>query len=153
MVNFGMATPLQGLIDSDSIFYRFGRETFHEATKLAHGAELSQIDWSKFKYMIFDVPRNEGNYSERYAQLGASLSIILAKLVVLNYLICLEKHFGDKEHPYIEVAKKQECTGMQHLDSFFQDILDHGGEGVILRDPQAPYHPGRSRGFLKHKVP
>ena len=30
--------------------------------------------------------------------------------------------------------------------------MDVGGEGIILRDPAAPYQPGRSPGYLKHKV-
>lgn len=41
---------------------------------------------------------------------------------------------------------------MNHLDTFLQNILDNGGEGVILRDPTAPYQPGRATGYLKHKV-
>ena len=41
---------------------------------------------------------------------------------------------------------------MQHLESVFQDIIDEGGEGIILRDPKAPYQPGRCPGYLKHKV-
>lgn len=68
----------------------------------------------------------------------------------LSYFV--EKHFDGNDHPYIALARKEECQGMQHLDTFFQDIMDHGGEGIILRDPKAPYQPGRSRGFLKHKV-
>ena len=75
---------LAGLLDSDSISIRFGRETFQEATKLAHGSESSQIDWSKFKYVVFDVPKNEGNYSERYAQLGTPCYTTLASLLLLT---------------------------------------------------------------------
>jgi len=54
---------------------------------------------------------------------------------------------------YIEVAPKQVCKGIQHLEEFFQDVMDKGGEGVILRDPQSILAPGRSAGYLKHKVP
>ena len=57
-----------------------------------------------------------------------------------------------KEWKYITVAPKVECKGTSHLESFFQDVIDVGGEGVILRDPSAPYQPGRSPGYLKHKV-
>jgi len=53
---------------------------------------------------------------------------------------------------YVEVAPKVVCQGMNHLESRFQDIIDKGGEGVILRNPSAPYESGRSRNFLKHKV-
>ena len=38
------------------------------------------------------------------------------------------------------------------MDEFFQDILDKGGEGLILRDPNSLYQNGRSSGYLKYKV-
>ena len=57
-----------------------------------------------------------------------------------------------RNHPYIEIATKEVCTSMQHMEKFFQHVIDNGGEGVILRDPTCPYEPGRSRGYLKHKV-
>jgi len=53
---------------------------------------------------------------------------------------------------YIELAAKQECIDKQHLEDFFQDIIKRGGEGIVLRDPASFYVPGRSNGFLKHKV-
>ena len=45
-----------------------------------------------------------------------------------------------------------ECKDVAHVETFFQDIIEAGGEGVILRDPQAFLQPGRSTGYLKHKV-
>ena len=53
---------------------------------------------------------------------------------------------------FAEVAPKVGCKDVSHLESFFQDIIDQGGEGIILRDPNAVLQPGRSQGFLKHKV-
>jgi len=44
------------------------------------------------------------------------------------------------------------CMDTSHMESFFQDVIDKGGEGIILRDPKSPYQPGRSLGYLKHKV-
>ena len=44
------------------------------------------------------------------------------------------------------------CQGTDHLEKIFQDIMDKGGEGIILRDPTSPFEAGRSRGYLKHKV-
>jgi len=60
--------------------------------------------------------------------------------------------FSALHSPYIEVAGKEVCTDTQHFERFFQDIIDRGGEGVILRDPDAPFRHGRSPGYLKHKV-
>lgn len=50
------------------------------------------------------------------------------------------------------MAPRVVCKGGEHLESFLQDVLDRGGEGIILRDPQSPYQAGRSKGYLKHKV-
>jgi len=50
------------------------------------------------------------------------------------------------------VASTIQCRDLEHLEKIFQDIIEGGGEGIILRDPQSLYSPGRSRGFLKHKV-
>ena len=52
----------------------------------------------------------------------------------------------------MEVAKKEICKGTQHFEIFFQDIIDAGGEGIILRDPLEAYKSGRSPGYLKHKA-
>ena len=59
-----------------------------------------------------------------------------------------------KEHEckFIGIAEKVVCQGNEHLESFFQDVIDKGGEGIILRDPQALLQPGRSPSYLKHKV-
>jgi len=54
---------------------------------------------------------------------------------------------------YIAVAPKVQCRDVAHMESYFQDIIDKGGEGIILRDPRASLQPGRSPAFLKHKVP
>ena len=53
---------------------------------------------------------------------------------------------------YIEVAPYVVCKDAEHVRSYFQDIIDGGGEGIILRDPLAPLVGGRSHGYLKHKV-
>jgi len=68
-------------------------------------------------------------------------------LVVVEY-------FGQSpsKRPFIEVAPREICKDGTHLEKFYQDIMDRGGEGIILRDPKAAYQPGRSPGFLKHKV-
>jgi len=57
-------------------------------------------------------------------------------------------------HPskFIEFARWEACRDKSHLEKFFQDVIDQGGEGVILRDPKALLQPGRSASYLKHKV-
>jgi hypothetical protein len=49
---------------------RFGRDNFQEALRLSHRLDPSQIDWKKFKYMVFDQPHHKGTYEQAYAELG-----------------------------------------------------------------------------------
>ena len=63
-----------------------------------------------------------------------------------------EQEFNRKEHRFVTVAPYEVCQGTDHLEKIFQDIMDQGGEGIILRDPSSPIQAGRSKGFLKHKV-
>jgi DNA ligase-1 len=63
-----------------------------------------------------------------------------------------ENALKDPHVSFIQVAPKVVCTGMNHMQQFLQDIIDEGGEGIILRDPFSTYQPGRSPGYLKHKV-
>jgi DNA ligase 1 len=67
-------------------------------------------------------------------------------------LFTLVEYFSSHPTKYVEVAKVEECKSTHHFENFFQDIIDVGGEGVILRDPNAPYQGGRSAAYLKHKV-
>jgi ATP-dependent DNA ligase len=63
-----------------------------------------------------------------------------------------EERLGEHRGKYVQLAPRVVCTGTDHVEKMYQEILMKDGEGVILRDPQSPYKSGRSRGYLKHKV-
>lgn len=65
---------------------------------------------------------------------------------------CAVERVGNRRYQHLEVAPMVVCKGSAHLDTFFQEIIDSGGEGIILRDPKARLTPGRSPGYLKHKA-
>lgn len=56
-------------------------------------------------------------------------------------------------HPYL-LARVEESTGPDDLDRIFAETRARGNEGLMVKDPQSPYMPGR-RGFawLKLKRP
>ena len=103
--------------------------------------------------MAFDIPNHPGTYSERYSSLGNFLFPFFFFLTVSKKknpkIVNMVNKNGSK---YVEIAPRVECKGMDHLEEYFHDIIEQGGEGIILRDPSAPYKPGRSPGYLKHKV-
>jgi len=49
---------------------RFGKDNFQESMKISNRVKQAQIDWPKFRYMVFDVPNHSGTYEERYNLLG-----------------------------------------------------------------------------------
>ena len=57
-------------------YVRFGRDQFQEALKVSGRVESSLIDWTKFKYMVFDAPKHGGTYSDRYVSLGTFIILI-----------------------------------------------------------------------------
>jgi len=71
MEKFGaLLRCLSAPYSKNSISFRFGRDNFQDAARMASRMESSAIDWSKFKYMVFDIPNHQGTYGERYNQLG-----------------------------------------------------------------------------------
>jgi len=110
--------------------------------------------------MVFDIPTHRGTYEARYNELRnipfhphlpppPTLSS-LPVLTISNTEARLSN--SNQSSSFLEVAPKQVCKDSAHLDRVFQDIIDTGGEGIILRDPSSIYQPGRSSGYLKHKV-
>ena len=82
--------------------------------------------------MTFDVPNHPGTYEERYS--------------------LMTQNIHEKHHKYSQIAPKEECKDIQHLQQFLQEIIEQGGEGIILRNPSSLYEKGKSRSFLKLKV-
>ena len=52
---------------------------------------------------------------------------------------------------FVNIVETVKCTGKQHLKEYFSSIVAKGGEGVMLRDPQSLYKPGRSENMRKFK--
>ena len=44
-----------------------------------------------------------------------------------------------------------ESEARDKASAILEKVLDEGGEGVVIRDPQASWFPKRNRGILKHK--
>jgi len=87
MESYGTFIPLPNTHNTHqphSLAFRFGRDNFQEAMKISVRAESPKIDWTKFKFMVFDMPNHKGTYAERYAALGK---------VMLSSTFCIEAHF------------------------------------------------------------
>jgi len=141
--------------NTKKVTWRFGRGTFQEVIKLARKLDVTEADCPKFKFMVFDIPNFKdpnATYAQRYQYLGTSSPHSQRNTTQHLSPTFIEEFVRDNPSKYMEVAPKVQCRDNLHLEAFFQDVLDKGGEGIILRDPYALYEPGRARGYIKHKV-
>ena len=83
--------------------------------------------WKQIKHYIFEVPHAKGGLFERLSKVKAYESNII-KII-----------------PQIKVKNKA------HLQKFLEEIEKKGGEGVVVRDPNAPYIAKRTSKVLKVK--
>ncbi len=87
--------------------------------------------WKKLTYNIFDVPEQTGGLQER--------------------LHVLKNWMKENKAPYLRIIPQILCGGTGHLRRYQKNIETLGGEGIVLRDPKAPYIHGRTSSALKVK--
>lgn len=91
----------------------------------------NKSDWKQLKLHVFDVPKAKGNLYQRLA-------------VAQDWV---------KRHPDapIVIIKQIPVKDMHQVNDFLKRVVDGGGEGVMLRNPNLNYQAGRSSGLLKLK--
>ena len=92
-------------------------------------------DKSELMYFIYDILDSTMPYEQRYNELLISKGVTSPSVVILKVL--------DK----ITVCPNPDYNWK--LDEFLDEIVVQGGEGVMLRDPDAPYHHSKNSGDRK----
>ena len=107
-----------------------GRESFASTVSIVR-RQQSHVGWLQLKFAIFDVPEAAGGFTNRIAS--------------------ATKWF--REHPatYAYVIPQVPVRDREHLLKELQRIELLGGEGLIVRNPDALYTAGRSNEILKVK--
>jgi len=88
--------------------------------------------WKKVRYMVFDSMANPRDpFDQRYTK--------------------VKQWF--KAHPikHVTVVDQVRIRSTEHMMTKFGSVLDKGGEGLMVRDPLAPYIPKRTKYILKVK--
>ena len=105
------------------------RGKFEEISSIVRSGEPK--GWYKLKLHVFDVPNAKGNLFER--------------------LDFLKQHLNRHPTPHIEIIEQLPIQDKAHLERFYRAVLAQGGEGVVVRNPDAAYIHGRSAQILKMK--
>jgi len=83
--------------------------------------------WREIKHYIFEVPQAKGGLFQRLKKVKPYLG----------------KH--------IKLIKQIPIKNKKHLQTFLKSVEKKGGEGVVVRDPKAPYIAKRTSKALKVK--
>lgn len=106
-----------------------GRQTFEQLNTLMNSNQMDHPDWHKVRYCLFDLPSSEERYEARMDALRQ---------------MALPKH--------VEVVQARLCEGADHVRIFLDSVTAAKGEGLVLREPNSLYSPGRTSSILKVKV-
>ncbi len=88
-------------------------------------------DWQKITFNIFEVPNASGIFLQRLEK--------------------AKQWFIQHPNKYVKIIPQYLCKDEQHLQEYLDKVITLKGEGVIIKDPNQPYHTGRSPYILKVK--
>lgn len=111
------------------LWIQYGK--FHEVSSLLFRNSIKVELWKNVKYMVFDLPSlSNMPYEQRITALSA-----------------LEGELPS----HVKVVPPVQCKGKEDLMEYFNGIINAGGEGVILREPNSYYAHSRSNSLQKLK--
>jgi DNA ligase-1 len=106
-----------------------GRGQFEETTSTVL-ADTPDDRWKRVRFMVFDAPKAKGTFEQRMQFLQATLP---------------------KGNRFVKPVVQGRCQGTAQLLAERDRIIGLGGEGLMLRQPDSEYEPGRSPTLLKVK--
>ena len=107
------------------------REKFNQMSALVNQLEPNDEYWQHVNFMLFDLPKSELTFEMRLAKLQK-----LVDSLNLNF---------------VKLIPHQRFEHFKELESYFQQITEQGGEGIMMNLATAHYKSGRHQGLLKIK--
>ncbi len=87
--------------------------------------------WQQIGYHIFEVPNQSGG--------------------LLNRLAVLTRFLNKHPSSFIHIIQQRKIDSQHQLKQQLEQVTANGGEGLVVRNPDTPYHTGRSDQALKIK--
>ena len=93
----------------------------------------NEAAWSEIKFYVFDVPEASGGLLERLSE--------LEKFIAKN----------PQAGQNLKIIKQVKVKDNAEFEAFAEAVIAKGGEGAVVREPNAPYERKRSKNALKYK--
>jgi len=109
------------------------RGEFEKIQSIVMDKTPSVAAWSEVKFYVFDVPEGGGGLLERLSE--------LEKFIAKN----------PQAGQNLKIIKQVKVKDNAEFEAFAEHIVAKGGEGAVVREPNAPYERKRSKNALKYK--
>ena len=107
------------------------RGSFEQVSSIVRTRTGNLKSWHKISFMVFDLPSSKARFTERLA---------------------LMQHLVDRSPSiYLSIIPQQRFKNQQALQNKFDEIIEAGGEGLMLHHIDAFYQVKRSKGLMKLK--
>ena len=106
-----------------------GKKMFAETVSAIRKKVPIESEWERVTFKVFDLPLINKPFNERYAMLECLLVNV----------------------PNVELLKHYPVESEEQFLKFHTDIVEQGGEGTMLRNPNSYYANTRSKELLKVK--
>lgn len=110
--------------------------------------KIEKENWEKFWansgviYKVFDIPHMDNSPFEKRME---KLQTIINRQLFTKFTLPKLLNFP------LQLTEQIKINSRDQLEDKFRDILQKGGEGVILKEPGSFYINGRSSSMLKYK--
>lgn len=118
-------TPLDGELWA-------GRGGFADAVSTARRQTPDDAAWRKMRFMVFDIPAQQGTFDQR-------LPILESTVAAINL-------------PWVQVVKQSKVKDHRSLQKMLSAITKEGGEGLMLHRGASLYRAERNDDLLKVKL-
>lgn len=109
------------------------RGEFEKIQSIVMDKTPSATAWSEIKFYVFDVPEASGGLLERLSE--------LEKFIAKN----------PQAGQNLKIIKQVKVKDNSEFEAFAEAVIAKGGEGAVVREPNAPYERKRSKNALKYK--
>ncbi|PAV25500.1 DNA ligase [Tamilnaduibacter salinus] len=108
-----------------------GRGRFAELSGAVRKDEPVDREWRSIRFMVFDLPVRDMPFRDR--------------------LMTLKSLVRAADTPHLKLVKQQPVGDREALAARLDQVVDAGGEGLMLKRADSLYHAGRSDDLLKVK--
>lgn len=88
-------------------------------------------EWRQIKYMLFELPDSPGDFRQRYEM--------------------LQKIVNNSDLTYLKVINQRSVESTDQLNTLLNEVIEQGGEGLMLHRKNSLYTTGRTSDIIKVK--